>query len=173
MTLQPGDLLAITRPAGPQAGTYQLQAAAMADLLSPPPVLAITGQLWSSVRSPADNSWQAICWAAELGLLVGVSSSGKGNRVMTSPDGINWTSRSSAADNAWTSLCWAPERELLVAVSSSGTGNRIMTSADGLSWTVGSSPADLGWRSLCWSPQHRRFAAVSNSGAGNRVMVSP
>jgi hypothetical protein len=109
----------------------------------------------------------------QLGLLVALSSSGKGNRVMTSPDGISWSSRSSAADNAWTSLCWSPQRELLVAAASSGTGNRIMTSADGLSWTVRSSPADLGWRSLCWSPQRRQFAAVSNSGAGNRVMVSP
>ena len=106
-------------------------------------------------------------------LVVAIRDSGKGNRVMTSPDGITWTSRSSAADNAWTSLCWSPERERLVAVSSSGTGNRIMTSGDGLNWTVRSSPADLGWRSLCWSPQRSQFAAVSNSGAGNRVMVSP
>ena len=99
--------------------------------------------------------------------------SGRGNRVMTSPDGISWSSRNSAADNAWTSLCWSQQRELLVAAASSGTGNRIMTSSDGLNWTVRSSPADLGWRSLCWSPQRGQFAAVSNSGAGNRVMVSP
>ena len=48
MTLKPGDLLAITRPAGPQAGTYQLPAAALAELLNPPPVLAISGVLWST-----------------------------------------------------------------------------------------------------------------------------
>ena len=58
MTLQPGDLLAITRPAGPQAGTYQLQAAALAELLNLPPVLGISGVVWSTVRSAADNSWQ-------------------------------------------------------------------------------------------------------------------
>ncbi|MFT5340613.1 MAG: hypothetical protein ACI9IO_002374, partial [Cyanobium sp.] len=39
MTLQPGDLLAISRPTGPQAGTYQLPAAALAELLNSPPVL--------------------------------------------------------------------------------------------------------------------------------------
>ena len=68
MTLQSGDLLAITRPAGPQAGTYQLPASALAELLNQPPVLAISGVVWSTVRSAADNSWQAICWSPELGL---------------------------------------------------------------------------------------------------------
>ena len=65
MTLQPGDLLAITRPTGPTAGTYQLPAVALAELLNPPPVLGISGVLWSIVRSAADNSWQAICWSPE------------------------------------------------------------------------------------------------------------
>ena len=50
MTLQPGDLLAITRPAGPDAGTYQLPVAVLAELAGPPPVLGITGMLWSIVR---------------------------------------------------------------------------------------------------------------------------
>ena len=83
MTLQPGDLLAITRPTGTQPGTYQLPAAALAELLNPPPVLAISGVVWSTVRSAADNSWQAICWSPELGLYVCVAGSGTGNRVMT------------------------------------------------------------------------------------------
>ena len=83
MTLQPGDLLAITRPAGPAAGTYQLPAAALAELAGQTPLLGITGVLWSTVRSAADNSWQAICWSPELGLYVCVAGSGTGNRVMT------------------------------------------------------------------------------------------
>jgi hypothetical protein len=87
MTLQPGDLLAITRPAGPQAGTYQLPAAALAELAGPIPVLGISGVLWSTVRSAADNSWQAICWSPELQLYVCVANSGSGNRVMTSSAG--------------------------------------------------------------------------------------
>ena len=60
MTLQPGDLLPITRPTGPAAGTYQLPAAALAELLNPPPVLGISGVVWSTVRSAADNSWQGL-----------------------------------------------------------------------------------------------------------------
>ena len=80
---------------------------------------ATSGLGWTLRTAATTNNWTALCWAAELGLLVALSSSGKGNRVMTSPYGISWSSRSSAADNAWTSLCWSPLRELLVAVSSS------------------------------------------------------
>jgi len=78
-----------------------------------------------------------------------VSSSGRGNRWMTSADGINWTSRTSAADNAWASLCWLPERELLVALASSTSGNQIMTSADGITWTLRISSTYIGWHSIC------------------------
>ena len=37
------------------------------------------------VSATAANSWMALYWAAELGLLVALSSSGRGNRVMVSP----------------------------------------------------------------------------------------
>jgi hypothetical protein len=107
MTLQPGDLLAITRPAGSQAGTYQLPAAGLAELLNPPPVLGISGVLWTTVRSAADNSWQAICWSPELRLYACVASSGSGNRVMTSSDGIRWSTQPAVADQNWVALCWA------------------------------------------------------------------
>ncbi|MFM9104254.1 MAG: hypothetical protein ACKOPS_24255, partial [Cyanobium sp.] len=122
MTLQPGDLLAITRPAGPQAGTYQLPAAALADLLSPAPVLGITGLLWSTVRSAADNSWQAICWSPELQLYACVANSGSGNRVMTSSDGIRWGTQP-VSDQNWVALCWVSELGLFVAVSDSGSAS--------------------------------------------------
>ena len=49
----------------------------------------------------------------------------RGNRVMTSPDGITWTSRTSAADNAWYSVAYGDG--LFVAVSGDGT-DRVMTS---------------------------------------------
>ena len=113
MTLQPGDLLAITRPAGPQAGTYQLPAAALVELLNPPPVLGISGVFWSTVRSAADNSWQAICWSPELQIYVCVAGSGTGNRVMTSSDGIRWSPQPSTADQNWVALCWAAERTVV------------------------------------------------------------
>ena len=40
---------------------------------------------WSIQPSAADQNWVVLCWAAELGLLVVVSNSGAGNRVMVSP----------------------------------------------------------------------------------------
>jgi hypothetical protein len=45
-----------------------------------------------------------ITWAPELGLFVAVSISGTGNRVMTSPDGINWTTRNSGPDNDYVAI---------------------------------------------------------------------
>jgi len=71
-------------------------------------------------------------WVYLLRLLI----LGVGNRVMTSPNGIDWTIRVSAADNGWHSVCWSPELELFCAVSYSGTGNRVMTSPDGINWTI-------------------------------------
>ncbi len=50
-------------------------------------------------RSPSIG-W-AITWSTELGIFAAVASTGSGNRVMTSTDGINWTTRDSAEDNAW------------------------------------------------------------------------
>ena len=82
---------------------------------------------FSSRASAADNAWRSVCWSAELSLFVAVASTGTGNRVMTSPDGITWTARTSAADNAWRSVCWSPELSLFVAVAESGTGGLVMT----------------------------------------------
>jgi uncharacterized phage protein gp47/JayE len=53
------------------------------------------GITWTVRTSAADLFWNSITYGN--GLFVAVSSSGTGNRVMTSPDGINWTSRTSAA----------------------------------------------------------------------------
>jgi len=64
---------------------------------------------WTARTSAADNDWFSVCWSPELSLFCAVAASGTGNRVMTSPDGINWTARTSAADNNWRSVCWSPE----------------------------------------------------------------
>ena len=128
---------------------------------------------WTARTSAVDNSWYAVCWSPELSLFCAVSNSGTGNRVMTSPDGVNWTARTSAADNAWCGVCWSPELSLFCAVSISGTGNRVMTSPDGITWTTRTSAADNGWNAVWWSPELSLFCAVSTSGTGNRVMTSP
>ncbi len=125
------------------------------------------GITWTSRTSAADNNWSSVIYGN--GLFVAVSTTGAGNRVMTSPDGINWTSRTSAADNPWTSLTYG--NGLFVAVSNSGTGNRVMTSPNGINWTSRSSSADNNWNSVTYG--NGIFVAVASSGTGNRVMTSP
>jgi hypothetical protein len=128
---------------------------------------------WRAQASAADNEWLSVCWAAELGIFVAVAQSGTGNRVMTSPDGINWTARTSAANNDWRSVVWAPELGIFVAVAQTGTGNRVMTSPDGITWTARTSAADNNWHGVVWAAELGIFVAVAYSGTGNRVMTSP
>jgi len=122
------------------------------------------------VSTPAlvDNSWSSVCWAAELGLFVAVGYTGTGNRVMTSPDGINWTTQSGIQNSNWHSVCWSPELQLLVAVGASV----IMTSSNAVTWTTRTSPVSINWRAVCWSSELSLFVAVANTGSGNRVMTS-
>ena len=99
------------------------------------------------------------------GLFVAVATSGTGNRVLTSPDGMTWTSRTSAADNTWQSVTYG--NGVFVAVSDSGTGNRVMTSPDGLAWTIRTSASDNSWWAVAYGDG--MFVAVSES---DKVMVS-
>jgi microcystin-dependent protein len=142
-------------------------------LIEPPENAAY---VWTTQSSPANTEWLSVIWVFELGLFVAVSRTGTGNRVMTSPDGVNWTTRVSAADNSWRSVVWAKELGLLVAVSSSGLliGNQVMTSPDGINWTSQSTPVPGNeWYSIAWSPELGLFAAVGRTGTGNRAMTSP
>ncbi|MCF8256017.1 MAG: T9SS type A sorting domain-containing protein [Flavobacteriales bacterium] len=122
---------------------------------------------WTVRSSAADNTWKSVTYGN--GLFVAVSSTGTGNRVMTSPDGITWTSRTSAADNSWTGVAYGGG--LFVAVSSTGTGNRVMTSPDGITWTSRASAANNSWNAVTYG--NGLFVAVAGSGTGNRVMTSP
>ena len=126
----------------------------------------------SLVSPPVNNEWLTITWAPELGLFVAVAYSGTGDRVMTSPNGINWTTRSTPVDNDWIGLTWSSELGLLVATSTSGTGNRVMTSPDGINWTTRSNPVDNNWYGITWAPELGLFVAVASSGTGNLVMTS-
>ena len=130
---------------------------------------------WLIQATPAnaDNDWASIAWSPELGLFAAVAITGVGNRVMTSPDGVNWTIQVSAADNDWNAIAWSPELGLFVAVAGSGVGNRVMTSPDGVNWTIRASAANNAWNAIAWSPELGLFVAVAGSGVGNRVMTSP
>ena len=125
------------------------------------------GDIWTSRTPASSNIWRSVAYGG--GLFVAVSSSGSGNRVMTSPDGITWTARTSAADNSWTSVAYGGG--LFVAVANTGSGDRVMTSPDGFTWTARSSAADNSWRSVAYGGG--LFVAVADSGSGDRVMTSP
>ncbi len=117
--------------------------------------------------SAADNDWYGVTYGNVL--FVAVAATGTGNRVMTSPDGINWTIRTSAADNDWRAVTYG--NGLFVATANTGTGNRVMTSPDGINWTIRTSAADNSWWAVTYG--NGLFVAVASSGAGNRVMTSP
>jgi alpha-tubulin suppressor-like RCC1 family protein len=125
-----------------------------------------------TISSNNSNDFTSICWSPDLSLFVAVASSGTGDRVMTSSDGITWTSQTSVVDNNWTSVIWCKELILFVAVSSSGTNNRVMTSPDGITWTSRTSASDNNWSSVCWAPELSLLVAVSTTGTGDRVMTS-
>lgn len=74
----------------------------------------------------ANNNWRAVCWSPELALFCAVAYSGSGNRIMTSPDGVNWVTRTSPADNDWRTVCWSPELGVFCAVAETGTGELTM-----------------------------------------------
>jgi hypothetical protein len=113
-------------------------------------------------NTAASNTWNSIAWAPELGLFAAVSSTGIGNRVMTSTDGFTWTIRNSAADKDWVKIEWAPGHGLFVALSHDNTNN-IMVSNDGIVWTLETIPSQSGYTDIVWSPQLNTFAAVGQN----------
>jgi len=132
---------------------------------------------WTIRTSAVDNNWSSITYGVPssgiytgVGLFVAVSTSGTGNRVMTSPDGITWTIRTSAADNSWRSVTYG--NGLFVAVSGSATSTDVMTSPDGITWTTRTPSVNNDWSAITYG--NGLFVVVSNTGlgSGNRVMTS-
>lgn len=118
---------------------------------------------WTARTAAAANTWKSITWGN--GLFVAVSTSGAGNRVMTSPDGVTWTSRTSAANVDWDSVTFG--NNLFVAV---GNGGTVMTSPDGITWTS-RTPSDVyAWYGVTYG--NGKFVAVASTGVTNRVMTS-
>lgn len=98
------------------------------------------GYTWTSKSAGSvgnDLNWESVTAGMVNGvtLFAAVSSSGTGNRVMTSYDGENWTVGSNTPDNSWKGIVsgipstgtYAGE-EIFVAVSSDGSSSRVMTS---------------------------------------------
>jgi hypothetical protein len=74
-------------------------------------VVVNSGQIWRSgvgdlttwgLQASSQGTLQSVCWSAVAGLFVAVRSTGTGQRVLTSPDGITWTVRNTPADLVWT-----------------------------------------------------------------------
>ena len=89
----------------------------------------ILGGIENVSQSVEFNSWQSVCWSAELGIFIAVART-ENYRVMYSANGTSWLSFG-AYDielNDWTSVCWSPELGIFVAVAISGD-NRVMTSS--------------------------------------------
>ena len=100
------------------------------------------GTTWTYRTAAQDYKWESVTYGD--GVWVAVSSSGTGNRVMTSPDGITWTSRNSIGDFEWVSVSYGVEEDgtkRWVAVSQE-TFRASMTSTDnGVTWTSQTIPA--------------------------------
>jgi hypothetical protein len=111
--------------------------------------------------------------ATGLDMIVGVGSSGTGDRAIYSYDGVNYSSGVTPADNQWNSVaCGITEAgvEMCVSVSSSGTGDRAMYTTDGINWSIGVSAADNGWSKVKYG--NGQWTAVSVTGSLNRVMTT-
>lgn len=127
------------------------------------PAVVQAGSNWSVSSTPADNTWQSVCFGANL--FVAVASSGSGNRVMTSPDGVTWTTRStSGLDNTWRSVAYG--NGVFVAVSYDGNA---MTSTDGITWIDRSPPAGHFFTRIAFG--NGVFVAVANSGGGASTYI--
>jgi hypothetical protein len=137
-------------------------------LLSPLSADKVVGQSapglgeWTVGVGAPENEWNSVCYGN--GIFVAVSSTGTGNRVMTSADGMNWTARPVAVDREWRSVCFG--NGLFVAVANTGVNNRVMTSPDGINWTPRDSLGGIGWLSVCYGKG--MFVAVG----ANSVMTS-
>jgi hypothetical protein len=78
---------------------------------------------WTS-RTVPTNDWLSVTYGN--GRFVAVASSGSGNRVMTSPDGITWSSCQSAADYDWQSIAYGNGVFVSVCLNDGGA-NKVMS----------------------------------------------
>ena len=136
----------------------------------------IFGNAWlTSATTGLDNTWQDVIWVNEQVIgacFLAVGSSGTGNRIMLSQNGIAWSAAgfTGFGDRAWNSLCYAAEINKFVAVGSSGY---VAYSSNMYTWTeilVGSS---IHIRSVCWSPELGLFAMVMSTSSNSPIYTSP
>lgn len=98
------------------------------------------GYNWSSINAGSVGNalnWESVTAGMVNGvtLFTAVSSTGTGNRVMTSYDGMNWVIGSNTPDQTWKGIVSGIPRngtyngeQLFVAVSENGSSSRVMIS---------------------------------------------
>lgn len=124
-------------------------------------------------QNDTTSAWQAITlstnvydvvWSPELKLVVGVSDSTPGFRIVTSKDGVTWTLRTTPVNNVWYGIAWSPELGLFVATSPDPVSNAAMTSPDGINWTIRTTPgSNHNWTKLIWVSELSLFISVDYS----------
>lgn len=107
------------------------------------------------------NTWSSICWSPSQERFVAVSTTGTGDRVAYSNDGVSWSKETSAANNNWSRVLWMESFGLFVAVSTTGTTTqRCMTSPNGIAWTIRNMATTDSWQDMAYSPELERAVAI-------------
>ena len=79
---------------------------------------------WTAQTSHNTLNWTCVTYGD--GYFVALSSSGSGNRVMTSPDGITWTLQTSSANNNWISVAYSSTLTKFVTITGDSVSNNVM-----------------------------------------------
>lgn len=128
---------------------------------------------WGTRTIPNTNNYRQIAYGK--GLFVAISSSGVGNRVLTSRDGITWTARTSAADSGWVAIVFANNKFTAIAAATAAP-NGLMESLDGITWsTAGNNLPNLDWQGITFSNELGLYVAVAQADfvtTVNRVATS-
>ena len=128
------------------------------------------GVNWSHISTSSDNvssfSLHSVIWSLQLGLFC---ACGSGDRILTSPNGIQWTERIISSGYMYTSVTWSKELNLLCAIGvkqNCTTGSIIATSSDGVNWNTYSTTImnDYIWSksaSVTWSSTLNKFCGIT------------
>jgi hypothetical protein len=128
------------------------------------------GASWNQLTLGSGLVFLAMCWSAELKILLVISTSGL---VYNSRNGINWSTQASLGDFYWTGVCWSKQVGLFVAVSINGPPS-VRTSPDGIIWTSRTVPSPTRqWGQVIWAPEIGLFIAVASNATNQPIITSP
>jgi len=135
---------------------YGTSAASSAVTVQPKPAVLNTSNDFVLQAAAISYSWNSVTYGN--GLFVAVASSGQGNRVMTSPDGVTWTLQTTPSDQPWKTVAYGNGTFVALANGNSGAA---MTSTNGITWTQ-QTVGNCEWESVTFGGG--MFVAVASSG---------